>query len=174
MDNNKKLNFGCGHDIKDGFDNIDVVKRDKRITKTFDFNKLPYPIKDNTYSYIFASQILEHLFEPNKVLMELWRISKKNSIIEIIVPYYTNKSAYTDMEHKTYFSDVSFAKLDKKFWEKNVFPGWEKETYYFNVMSIILMPTKFGKFIPKSLREKLSLFMSGLINGVHVKLEVLK
>ncbi len=48
----KKLNFGCGHDIKRGWDNVDLQK-DKRLTNSFDFNKLPYPIKSNTYDYIY-------------------------------------------------------------------------------------------------------------------------
>lgn len=170
----KKLNFGCGHDIKEGWDNIDVAKRNEHIKKTFDFNIFPYPIKDRTYDYVYASQILEHLFEPYKVLMELWRICKPRATIEIKVPYYSNKAAYTDMEHKSYFSDVSFAKLDKKFWENNSFPGWETEKYFFNVEYLELTPTNIGRLIPKKIREKLSLFISGLINGVHVKLKVIK
>lgn len=50
----KKLNFGCGHDIKRGWDNVDLQK-DKRLTNSFDFNKLPYPIKSNTYDYIYEN-----------------------------------------------------------------------------------------------------------------------
>jgi len=174
MEEIKKLNFGCGHDIRENFDNIDIVKRDKRIKKTFDFNKFPYPLKDNTYDYILVSQVLEHLFEPNKVLMELWRISNPGAIIEIGVPYYSNKASYSDMEHKIHFSSTAFEKLDKRFWEKNYFPGWESEKYYFSVELLELKPTQFGRLMPKSLREKLSLFISGLINGIHVKLKVLK
>ena len=108
--------------------------------------------------------------------MELWRISKHNSIIDIRVPHYSNKSAYTDMEHIHYFSDVSFAILDKKFWEKRkaLSGSWENDKYYFEVQELIMNPTTIGRFLPKSLREKLSLFISGLINGINVKLKVLK
>ena len=171
----KKLNFGCGHDIRDDMDNIDIEKRnEEKIIKTFDFNLLPYPIKDNTYDYIMANQVIEHLYEPKKVIMELWRITKPNGIIHIEVPHYSNKSSYTDFEHKTHFSDTTFLKLGKKFWEENNFKGWENDNYYFEVISIELNPTKIGKFIPKKIREKLSLFIFGLINGIIVDLKVLK
>lgn len=98
----KKLNFGCGSDIKEGWENIDIQKGPK-VSKNFDFNKIPYPIKDNTYDYIYASCILEHLEDVEKVFSELWRISKPNGIIHIVVPHYTNKGAYSDLQHRHFF-----------------------------------------------------------------------
>ncbi len=171
----KKCNFGCGYDIKEGWDNADVVERTKGINLIFDFNKIPYPIEDNTYDYVLAEQILEHLFEPQKVLYELHRICKKNAIIRVGVPYYNNKSSYTQMEHKIHFSDMSFITLDKEMWEKvGIHEGWDNEKQYFKIIYLDLNPTGVGKLMPKKLREKLSLFIGGLINGVNVELKVLK
>ena len=147
----KKLNFGCGDKIWDGFDNVDIQK-DEKITKSFDFNKFPYPIKDNTYDYIWSRSVLEHLEEPDKVLRELWRICKKDAIIEMIVPYYNNKSAYSDMQHKHFFSDATFI----VFVEEGAVVN--KKGYY-NIQQLELVPTIIGKFLPKILREKFSLFL---------------
>jgi len=72
----KKLNFGCGEDIRTGWDNVDIQKSQK-VQKSFDFNKFPYPIKDDTYDYVWSRSVLEHLDEPDKVLHELWRICKR-------------------------------------------------------------------------------------------------
>ena len=46
----KKLNFGCGRKIKKKWDNCDVQKG---APISFDFNKFPYPLKSNTYDYIW-------------------------------------------------------------------------------------------------------------------------
>jgi SAM-dependent methyltransferase len=162
----KKLNFGCGSDIQNGWDNVDV-QVNKRITKSFDFDKFPYPIKGNIYDYIFINNVLEHLNEPDKVLNELWRISKNGGVIKIIVPYYNNKGAFSDMQHKHYFSDVTFevfvnkvCKVDKK--------------KLFKMESMRLIPTKVGRIFSARIRKKLSLFFGGVISQVHVKLRVIK
>lgn len=162
----KKLNFGCGDLIWGGYDNVDIQKSPK-ITKSFDFNKFPYPIKDNTYDYVWSRSVLEHLEEPDKVLRELWRICKKNAIIEIIVPYYNNKSAFSDMQHKHFFSDATF----KIFVDEGAVINKKR---YYKIEHLELVPTIIGKFFPKKLREKLSLFFGGLISYVHVKLKVNK
>ena len=46
----RKLNFGCGRDIKKGWDNCD--KQEGKGIITFNADKFPYPFKDNTYDYI--------------------------------------------------------------------------------------------------------------------------
>jgi len=162
----RKLNFGCGEDVKAGWDNMDVQKSDK-LTKSFDFNKFPYPVKENTYDYIYSYNVLEHLQEPDKVLNELWRISKPNAVIEISVPYYNNKGAYSDMQHMHYFSDTTFkvfvdetCKIEKK--------------RKFEIIELKMTPSIVGKFLPRLIREKMALFVGGLLADVKIKLKVSK
>jgi SAM-dependent methyltransferase len=162
----KKLNFGCGDLIWEGYDNVDI-QEDKRLTKSFDFNRFPYPIKENTYDYVWSRSVLEHLEEPDKVLHELWRICKPDAIIEIIVPYYNNKSAVSDMQHKHFFSDATFMVFADEGAVIN-----KKGRYSIELLELV--PTNVGKFIPRKIREKLSLFFGGLISYVHVKLKVEK
>jgi len=162
----KKLNFGCGDKIWEDYDNVDMQKSPK-ITKSFNFNIFPYPIKDNTYDYIWSRSVLEHLDEPGNVLKELWRICKPNAIIEIIVPYYNNKSAVSDMQHKHFFSDTTFKVLVNEDCVIN-------KKRLFEIRYIELVPTNIGGIMPKMIREKLSLFIGGLISYVHIKLRVIK
>ncbi len=167
----KCLNFGCGNDIKTSskecqWDNIDIQKSSK-LTKSFDFNKFPYPIKDNTYDYIYARNVLEHLDEPDKVINELWRITKPGGIIRIIVPHYTNKGAYSDMQHKHFFNEVAFQLLEE---QRTVI----NKTRKFRIKKLELKPTSVGKFFVRPLRETLALFINGLISEIDVEIEVLK
>ena len=162
----KKLNFGCGADIKAGWDNVDVQENEK-LTKSFDFNEFPYPIKNDTYDYVYLKDVLEHLDEPDKVIEELKRISKKDAIIEIIVPHYQNKGAYSDLQHKHYFNDVAFEMLVE---QKNAI----NKTKKFEIVELNLTPTSVGRFFPSVIRKNLSLFFRGLISQIHIKLRVIK
>ena len=98
---------------------------------------------------------------------ELWRICKKNAIIEIIVPYYNNKSAVSDMQHKHFFSDSTFSVFVDEGAVIN-----KKGKFKIDFMELV--PTNVGKFLPKKLREKLSLFIGGVISYVHVKIKIIK
>jgi ubiquinone/menaquinone biosynthesis C-methylase UbiE len=159
--NLKKLNFGAGKDIRQGYDNIDF--------KHFDFNKMPYPIAASTYDYILVRDVLEHLNEPNKVLEELHRIAKPYGVIEIIVPYYNSAGAFGSMEHKHYFNRSCFESLD-------IHTNYNKcVTKQFKVRYIYLKPTRLGRliFIP-AIRELASFIIGVVYNSIEVKLEVLK
>lgn len=145
----KKLNFSCGDDIKVGWDNCDWQETSRKDIIYCDANKFPYPFEDSTYNYILLRQCLNFYQDPRKVLVELHRISKNNGIIEIEVPYYNNKGAYTDLDSKFFFNDQSFI----KFVEDNC--RIEKKNN-FELVKLILEPTKFGKIFPESLRKKLS------------------
>ena len=163
----KKLNFSCGDDIRVGWDNCDWQKTDRKDVIYCNADKFPYPFKDNTYDYILLKQCLNFYQDPRKVLLELHRISKNNCIIDIEVPYYNNKGAYTDLDSKRFFNDQSFI----KFVENNC--RIEKKDS-FEIISLILEPTNAGKFFPEFLRKKLSLFIGGLISKIYVKLKVNK
>lgn len=161
----RKLHFGCGTLIKEGFDNVDIQEHEG--IKSFDFERFPYPIRDDTYDYVFSRSVLEHLYNPDKVLIELWRICKNGAIIEIIVPSYNNRAAYDGIEHKHYFSSRCF-----EYFVNDVDSINKKK--YFEIDFIEDVPTNIGSFMPKKLREKLSLFLFGITSYVHVKLKVVK
>ena len=133
----KKLNFACGNDIRDGWDNCDWQETNRKaITHTHretlkgkgvifcDANKFPYSFKDNVYDYILLRQCLTLFDNPRKVLVELHRISKNKAIIHIEVAHYSNKGAYTDLDTKHWFNEQSFVKFIEhncRINEKNIF-----------------------------------------------------
>jgi ubiquinone/menaquinone biosynthesis C-methylase UbiE len=163
-----KLNFGCGRDIKEGWDNVDI-QESKNLTKSFDFNKFPFPIQDNIYDFIYAKNILEHLECPDKVIMELRRIAKPNATLYVSVPHYTNKGAYSDLQHKHYFNEICFLNLVKPIDRKLI-----DTTPLFKLKRLEIIPTKAGRILPKQIREKLSLFINGLLSQIEIELIVIK
>lgn len=162
----KKLNFGCGNDIREGWINVDIQKG-KGVDYSFDFDSIPYPFKDDTFDYIFLDNVLEHLLYPDRILHELRRITKKGGKIEVIVPHYTNKGAYNEMQHLHFFNEECFKKMEES---KRVISKDKK----FRILSLEVTPTSVGKFIPLILRKKISLFINGLNSQIRVVYEVLK
>lgn len=103
----KKLNFGCGPDIKEGYVNMDLLKL-PGVEVVHDFNKFPYPFRDNEFDEVYTSHVLEHLDDLPKVLSELSRICKKGAKIIIRVPHFSCGVSYRDPTHKRLFSYFTF------------------------------------------------------------------
>jgi len=162
----KKLNFGCGNDIKKGWDNVDMQEEAPIST---DLNIFPYKFaKADTYDYVFINAVLEYLDNPIKVLEELWKICKNGATIELRYGYYNNLGAFNYPNCKHYFNE-------------NTFKVYLKNNYYispknkFCIESLEMTPTQVGKWVyPKWLRNKLSHFIGGITEKVHVKLKVIK
>lgn len=76
----KKLNIGCGSDIKEGWTNVDIhAKTLGHGVKYCDFNDLPLKIdgkriKDNEYHIVLANNIIEHAINPKGLMDEIIRV----------------------------------------------------------------------------------------------------
>ena len=103
----KKLNLGCGKDIKDGYINVDSVKL-PGVDIVHDLNKFPWPFKDDEFDEVYASHILEHLKDTLKVMEELHRITKKTGVIKIKVPLVPGPAAFSDPTHRSFFTYFTF------------------------------------------------------------------
>lgn len=164
----KRLNFGCGNDIRKGWINVDIQKR-KGIGKSFDFEKYPYPFNKNSFGYVLIDNVLEHLHRPDKALKELWRICKSDAIIEIIVPYYNSYYAYSDPTHVTFFNeDCMEQAIRNKTYENS------KVKEKFEIIEMISVPQRFLKWIPLPILHILKRFFGNVIVELRVKIKVLK
>ena len=139
----KKLNLGCGRDIKKGYINVDFIESEG-INLVHDLNSYPYPFKDSEFSEILAYNIIEHLDKPNDFIRELWRIGKRKCKIIIIAPHFSSQSAWNDLTHNRPFGYLSINHYDIKNKESN------KKSNNLNNKSIIKFNIKteilFGKF----------------------------
>ncbi len=103
----KILDVGCGRRKRSGAIGIDNNPRSDADV-LHDLNHFPYPFTDNEFDEIFADNILEHLDDVMKVMIELHRICKPNGIVSITVPHYAHRNANTDPTHKHFFGVHSF------------------------------------------------------------------
>jgi len=107
MKSSKKLNLGCGNDIKKDYLNVDFEKI-PGIDLVYDLNKLPHPFKDNQFEEINMSNILEHLDNPFEIMKEIHRISKAGAKITIRAPHFSSNNVWGDLQHKRGFNTDSF------------------------------------------------------------------
>ena len=102
----KKLNIGCGKDIKKNYINLDFIQA-QGIDVVHNLNKLPYPFQDNCFDKIIALQVIEHLNDYNHTIKEMNRILRRGGEIVIEVPHFTSMTAFHP-EHKLFFNVRSF------------------------------------------------------------------
>lgn len=140
----KRLNLGCGTDIKKGWINLDNSVL-TGVDVKHNILKFPYPFKNNEFDYILASHILEHFYpeEITKIMNELHRIIKKDGILEIRVPYYNSPNNFQVLDHKTQFEFESFNQFRGKGFNCSL---GKKEWQIFEKKG---SPTFIGKLIPE-------------------------
>lgn len=97
----KQLNLGCGKDIRKGYVNLDMYPLEG-VDVVADIEK-KLPFENDTFDEIFTAHVFEHMADLNALLSELHRITKKDGVIKIFVPHFTNFGAYTDPTHKRFF-----------------------------------------------------------------------
>ena len=103
----KKLNIGCGDDIKKGFVNLDFVEM-PGVNIIHDLNKFPWSFKKNTFDEIYVSHVLEHIDDLVKTMREIRRISKNGATVYIRAPHFSCGVSYRDPTHKRLFSYFTF------------------------------------------------------------------
>lgn len=106
MEPKKKLNLGCGTDIKVGWINLDSAVL-PGVDVVHDIAKLPLPFADGMFDEILCHDILEHL-DYIPVLRDLHRIMKKGGMLTIRVPHFTSKNNFIDPTHVRQFSVNTF------------------------------------------------------------------
>jgi len=163
----KKLNFGCGKDIRKDYINMDIVKIDG-VDVIHNFNKFPYPFKDNTFEEVYCKHVLESVKELVNVMEELHRICKNGAIIKVYDIYYNCSGVHNDPYLIRSFNDNSFNFLEKDY-ETSFYTNKD-----FKIIKRELIPTKFGKLFPKLIRRTLSMIIGEVISNVYFEIKVIK
>ena len=166
----RKLNLGCGMNIKKDYINLDRSKL-VGVDVVHDADRYPWPFKNNYFDEVYARDVIEHLKDIFKVMNEIKRISKPGAKVILTVPYWHSSAAFYPNHH--YFFNVDSLKL---FTEKDR----SYDNYYgFKLEKIKLIPSRIGKLIPpiplpKSLFENvidLRHLFSYLLGEIIIKIE---
>ena len=117
----KRLNLGCGWDIKQGWVNLDRHAL-PGVDVVHDIENLPLPFADDEFDYIYCKDVLEHC-DYIPILRDLHRILKTGGLIFIKVPHFTARNNFVDPTHRRAFSYRTF-----RFFVKN--NQWGRDYYF--------------------------------------------
>ena len=78
-----------------------------------DLNRYPYPIAGNSINQIYAKHIIEHLDDPKSFLREIYRILRPGGKVFIETPHFSCRVAYSEPQHKLFYSYFMFDELLK-------------------------------------------------------------
>ena len=141
------LNVGCGvnpvpHNDKEFWVNIDKIKelgdyfktnekyKDKKITFIPVNLDSPQNVMAEAifksfipvygkFDRILMRHIFEHLRDPLKVMNDVWLVSKKGALIEIVCPYQGTIDALGDVDHRREVNELMLLSLTDEFIEQN-------------------------------------------------------
>ena len=121
----KKLNLGCGSSVLDGYINVDKFSYYKP-NLIHDLEIIPYPFDENSVDEIILSHVLEHIGQDpeifNKIVKELYRICKNDTLIHIYVPHPNHNDFISDPTHVRPITVLGLQLYDEslnKKWQKN-------------------------------------------------------
>ena len=106
-----KLNLGCGKDIMEGYVNVDKMNI-PGVNVVCDISKDVLPFEDDSCDGIILKHVLEHIFDLDKLLEEVYRISKDGCHIRIQTPYFSHESAFSNYQHVRRFTWTTFDLFD--------------------------------------------------------------
>jgi hypothetical protein len=112
-----KLNLGCGHNKVNGYLNVDMSSECQPDLEC-DLEKLPWVWADSSVDVVRFNHSLEHLGQQSSVFLrmmkELYRICKNNSIIEINVPHPRHDNFIGDPTHVRVITPQLLSLFDKR------------------------------------------------------------
>ena len=111
MIGSKKLELACGKYPDAEAVNLDIVAVEG-CDIVHDLEQYPYPFEDGQFEHIQATDIVEHITDIFKMFAELHRILAPEGIIKIHTNYAGHISAFTDPQHKHFFTLESFDYFD--------------------------------------------------------------
>lgn len=110
-----KLHLGCGHVIKEGWLNHDMVAL-AGVDVVHDLRQFPWPFDDVQFEEIFADNVLEHLPDTIRAMEEIHRITRPGGKVFLGVPFWNSLEAVGDPTHKRFFTEETFDFFDPTTW----------------------------------------------------------
>lgn len=115
LSSSKLLDLGSGDKsfykvcLKNGVD----AKEIDGASEGIDFEKDKLPYAENTFDYVYFCAVIEHLYDANPILSEIFRVLKKGGVLITITPNFTlcYKEFYNDPTHFHPYTPKSLKKI---------------------------------------------------------------
>lgn len=178
-----KLHLGCGHTIKEGWLNHDLVRLPE-VDVVHDLREFPWPFENGQFEEVFMKDVLEHLPDTIRTMEELYRITRPGAKVYLTVPYWNSATALGDPTHVRHFNEHTFSFFDPTTWQCRERPYYTHARFYIQRLGvgITLFETVPGirrltrdfvifNSVGKKILLVLASFFCNVINGLELYLE---
>lgn len=100
----RRLNLGCGTDIRPGWVNLDSSPAIPGVDVVHDIDRGSLPFRDGSFAGILARDVLEHVADPVGTLRELHRVLGPGGRLTVRVPHFTSRNNFIDPTHRSRFA----------------------------------------------------------------------
>jgi hypothetical protein len=170
----KKLNLGCGADIRKGYVNQDFTSF-KGVDDVFNFNKYPWKYKDNQFEEIRIINCVHCANNLVDFMNEVWRIAKPNAKIIIQVQYFLSTESANDPYTKigiNFNSFNIFLHSDKSYYSHNAKFNIIKRKWIFSDNKYLRWLSFFPNLLPKFYGRFLYFYFPS--NKIYFELKAIK
>ncbi len=178
-----KLHLGCGHVIKEGWLNHDLVSL-PGVDVVHDLREFPWPFEESQFDEVYADNVLEHLPDTIRTIEEIHRVTRPGARVFLGVPFWNSFEAWGDPTHKRVFTEDTFDFFDPTTWRGENRDYYtkakfkiEKISYWVNPFKPISRSTKTYRFarkvdnrFAKSVLRVLATYFCNVIHGLDVYL----
>ncbi len=106
------LNLGCGNNIRPSSETVQWVNLDRTLHEgvdvACDLEKGLSRFEDNTFDFVLASHVLEHVYNFLPLMAEIHRVLKPRGTLVVKVPEFPCRAAVADPTHVRYFVPETF------------------------------------------------------------------
>ncbi len=152
----RKLNLGCGKDIREGWTNVDRVTWAKGVLR-YDLDEDLPP--DGPWDLILMQDVMEHLKNPHFAVLSAIHVLSDDGALVIRGPHYTCRDSYTDITHRRALSSETIehmlATANVEVSTTLLFEPWNQWMHWVN-------------WIPYGKKIYESTFLAGLAPAKHV------
>ena len=138
----RRLNLGCGNDLRDGYLNVDRSP-EVGADLVWDLNELPYPLPENHFEEILALDVVEHLDSVVGFMEEAHRLLSPGGEIEITTPHFSCANSFRDPTHRWHLSYFSF----DYFCEGHGLAHYSKARFEIVRRELAFHPTRLNRFV---------------------------
>lgn len=131
----RKLNFGCGTDLRPGYLNVDIAP-ETGADLVHDLRLMPWPLPSDAFDEILFIDILEHLPDTLGTIEELWRVAAPGARLDIRVPHWNSRYAWKDPQHVRPFQEEFFNFFDPDLPECRQRPYYSKARFHLEHIDI--------------------------------------
>jgi predicted SAM-dependent methyltransferase len=106
------LNLGGGRTVMPGYVNVDIIDLPE-VDIVANLEEGLKFIPDDSIDEVNSRSFFEHITNFELLMTEIFRVLKKDGLVKIFVPHFSNPYYYSDYTHKRFFGYYSFYYFSK-------------------------------------------------------------